>query len=169
MVPQDLAQYNKWFPKWREDFKSICLLSPWEAQYDVVRATFLEAEIVSLSKAEWDLRESHSESYDLICAMNVFQYAKDPATWFSNVFKSCKYFWIQDLVNRARGSEGHLCETDGDAMRYCYRPEVLSDFGQAFDLSALGDRVLDFVFYEAEPNLCCFNTVHFLARLRGDL
>ena len=63
---------------------------------------------------------------------------------------SCDVFWIQDLVNRQRGSnDGEQFGDDNDCMRYSYE-NYNSNASVSFDLSS-AVNVLDFKYYDS-PN-----------------
>lgn len=73
-----------------------------ETQYRLLQKIFPNANIWVCTIKNWNLNNQNKRHYDLICAMNVFHYAKQPTIWFENVLNACRYFWIQDIINRWR-------------------------------------------------------------------
>ena len=132
MVQEDYLQYKKYFSIWKKEdnFNEILLLSPNEKQYILIKKLFPNSNIYINTINDWNLYEKIENKYDLICAMNVFHYSKNPACWFENVFNSCRCFWIQDLINRYRSSRGYPYQlgSNNDSMRYCLLPKVESNF-----------------------------------------
>ncbi len=129
------------------------MLSPNETQYRLIQKIFPNANISVCTIKNWNLNNQSKRHYDLICAMNVFHYAKQPAIWFENVLNACRYFWIQDIINRWRSKPGCYSQFgyDGDSMRYSFLPEIHSDFEGAFDLSKYKEKIIDF---HAYPTKC---------------
>jgi hypothetical protein len=119
----------------------------------------------AIPRRRWDLNEPGNLRFDLLVAANVFMYSPAPARWFQHVLASCKYFLLQDVVRRQRGS-GEF-GGDGDQMRYAVgdaRPRVEN----SFDLASLGDRLLGFLTYHGGANEVDADPLHVIALFRGD-
>ncbi len=120
-----------------------------------------------LPRWRWDLNRPGRRRFDLLVASNVFMYSPDPARWFRNVFASCRYFLMLDLVRRRRGEASEFA-ADGDRMRYAVgdaRPRVDS----FFSLQDLGDRLLAYRTFYGGANAYDDAPLHVLALFRGDL
>ena len=172
MVPEDYEQMQKHFPLWKKDqnFHEICLLSPNLDEYKLIKVLFPKANIYICSIKNWNLKEESKKKYDLVCAMNVFHYSDNPDIWFKNVFQSCRYFWLQDLIIRCRSEKGLPFQLgkDGDAMRYCFLPEIRSTFENAFNLSVFKLRILNFYAYPVK-GIVGNESLHFICNMKGDL
>ena len=170
MNSTDYAMYEKVFPGWVQPFNSICLLSPWPEQWGLMRRLFPNAaKQCALGHTHWDLYKPYTEgTFDLIVAMNVFSYSKDPDCWFRNVLAVCKEFWLQDHVCRKRSYEpGREFSSDGECMRYTYPPQAVTVFKEAYDLHSV--PVMDFVSYNDPTVNNGFPAISFLARIKGKL
>jgi hypothetical protein len=164
LVPEDLEQILRYFSIWKDQsIQEIALLSPCEEQYQLIKKLFPKAHINVYTIRNWNLDYPNKRHYDLICAMNVFHYSKTPPLWFENVLNACRYFWLQDLVNRYR-SDKRPCQLgdDGDSMRYCFSPNIHSTFDGAFDLSVFKEKITDFHAYPTEGG-----NMHFLCSMKG--
>ena len=172
MVPEDYEQMRIYFPLWKKghSFTEICLLSPNKKQYQLLRELFPKSNISVCTVRDWNLNEKSKRKYDLVCAMNIFHYSKQPLLWFNNVLDACKYFWLQDLVIRYRSEKGPPFQlgNDGDSIRYCFLPEVKSTFEKAFDLSIFANRIVNFNTYSTESGLEKPN-LHFILNMKGNV
>jgi len=140
------------------------MLSPNEEQYQLIKKIFPNANIRVYTIKSWNLDKPNKRHYDLICAMNVFHYSKQPLLWFDNVLNSCRYFWLQDLINRYRSTkEGLQLGNDGDSMRYSFSPNIHSSFEGAFDLALFKERIIDFHAYPTKGQ-----SIHFLCCMKGN-
>ena len=138
MTPDDYKIYKNIWPMWSEDrYKKIATLSFNTEQKQLLQNVFPDATINHYNISTWNLNRSNENYYDLILACNVFMYSPDPQLWFINVMKSCDVFWIQDIINRNRGSSfTHQFGDDNDCMRYSYK-EHNSLANNSFDLKNL--------------------------------
>jgi hypothetical protein len=162
MVPEDFQAIQKYFPRWKKpQIQEIALLSPNHQQYSYLKQLYPTAALHVCTIKSWNLNNHSSRHYDLVCAMNVFHYAKDPALWLGNVLDCCRIFWLQDLVNRYRGGYPRQLGADGDAMRYSLLPKVKSTFEGAFDLSTYRE-LMEFHTYKADGK-----NLHFICQMRG--
>ena len=153
------------FKVWKSQISNpefIGLLSPFYSQYEFFKEIFPQSRITVLNINSWNLNEFKNFKFDIIFASAVFMYSNDPKSWFDNVFKSCKYFWIQDLINRSRSKLGILGK-DGDKMRYYKSPDIISNFNDAYDLSIYNEKLLSFESFSVGP------AIHFLANFKGNL
>ena len=166
MVPEDFEQIQKQFSNWKDpSIKEITLLSPNEEQYQLIKKIFSKANITVYTIKSWKLDYPNKRHYDLICAMNVFMYSKRPILWFENVLNYCRYFWLQDLINRYRNKEGQPIQlgNDGDSMRYSFSPNIQSTFEGAFDLAVFKEKIIDFHAYPTKGG-----NMHFLCCMKGN-
>lgn len=159
MTNEDLDAYIKWFD-WSSDIspKTICLLSCNSQQQHIICDIFKNSFIFPHTIRSWNLNNRIQEQYDLIVACNVFMYSNDPSLWFSNVLYSCKTFWIQDIINRKRGSVSELGD-DNDRMRYSYR-QFKSNFQNSVDIESFGSVTKFHSYYSS-------NSLHFLAEMKN--
>lgn len=121
----------------------------------------------NLPRWKWDLNKPGKKRFDLLVACNVFMMSSDPEKWFRNVFASCRYFLLQDVVYRKRDALQELGR-DGDTMRYKIGNDVPRAERQ-FDLNAMSDRLLGHFSYFGGANEVSDDAVHFVAIFRGDL
>ena len=170
MVPEDYEQMQAAFPLWKKNhyLKEICLLSPNKKQYQLIKGLFPKSNISVCTVRNWNLSKKNKRKYDLVCAMNIFHYSKQPLLWFNNVLNSCRYFWLQDLIIRYRSEKGMPFQlgNDGDSMRYCFLPEVKSTFKNAFDLSIFAQRIVNFKTYSTQGNP---TNLHFILNMKGEV
>lgn len=163
-VAGDYEACEQQFLRWSaHPVKKVIGLSLDERQRRIVQKLYPFAQLLDFRVKDWDLNEPGKEAADLVVACNVFHYSPDPLKWFTHVLACCKQFWIQDLLFRHRGKDG--LGPDGDRTRYSYGPDGRSN---TFDLSVLGDRLLDFEAYDAGSMDCKRLTLNFVARIRGD-
>lgn len=157
MTPDDYKTYQHIWPMWSSEdkHKKIATLSFNTEQIQLLQNVFPSAIINHYNISTWNLNRSNENYYDLILACNVFHYAPDPQLWFTNVMKSCDAFWIQDLINRNRGSSfKHQFGDDNDCMRYSYK-EHNSLASNSFNLKNLiNDNIYvnKFHHYKDGPN-----------------
>lgn len=130
------------------EVREVALLSPNYAQYRLVHHAFPRATKHFLTSGDWDIRFPCDHGFDLIVACNVLHYVDDAGTAIANLLRSGSFVWIQDLVDRDRGSGG--LGGDGDCMRYSFSPHFASSFAKAFDLAAFAGHVADFHQYAAD-------------------
>ena len=173
MTAHDYTAYAKHFPDWKSEIgiiEKIAVLSGYDKQISLMRSLYPDISVDDLSMRSWDLNTLPPRSYDLVVAMNVFHYSTNPKLWFSNVLSSCKWFWMQDLINRYRDGLGQLGD-DGDILRFkCPPLGMLSFFTNAFDISYLVDRIKKVVVYDGGGSTDPFRpSTHFLACIKGDL
>ena len=169
MIEKDLSAYSRYFTKWCNQLdylEYVCMLSPNRQQYDFVKRLFPKAKLHWSTVNDWDLNKSNDAKYDLIIACNVFHYSPNPDLWFKNVLDSCRYFWIQDLIDRYRSSNGQL-GTDGDSRRYSYMPDYKSEYPESFDLSLYDKNIISFKAYKCKaplvnPNSNCLHLICFM-------
>lgn len=137
----------------------VAIHSPWGPQTATVK-DIMKVQPDEIEKTDWDITAGpHTTDYDLMIFCNVFHYIKTPARAFANVLKSCRYLLIQDIIIRDRGVDGIL-STDGDAMRYCI-PPIGSNYGGAFDLTPMKDRMVFFM-----PYIDSGVAIHFIALIK---
>ena len=173
MIEEDYEQYKICFPGWAVQCGgwlsaelgkayTICLLSPNNEQKKLFKELFPEAHLTIKTKKDWDLNNKSTDKYNVIVAMNVFHYSYAPTLWFKNVFNSCSYFWLQDLIKRDRGPR--QLGADKDAIRYQLSPKIISNYMGAFDLNRYKKRMLHFKTYK-DPK----NSIHFICNMKGDI
>ena len=174
MIESDLSAYHRYFTKWCEKLykiEYICMLSPNKIQYNLIKKIFSKSKIHISTVSDWNLNNSNDAKYDLIIACNVFHYSPNPDLWFNNVLNSCRYFWIQDLIDRYRAGDHQLQSKDpvGDSMRYSYLPNYKSEYSESFDLSLYRPYILSFVAYKATPPIeyPSSTCLHFICFMKG--
>lgn len=174
MRPEDISVLEQTLTKWKgqvENIQEICMLSPCVEESILVQKIFPDAWITESTQSDWDLFEPGRRDYDLIVACNLFMYSRDPEKWFSNVLARCRYFWIQDLIRSWRCDASECADGpggDGDVMRFSIPPTHMARVDHAYDLTRLGDKIVDFVAYptRGRPDK---DALSFLMFLRGDL
>tara|TARA_R100001163_G_C5056406_1_gene192814 strand:- start:1073 stop:1576 length:504 start_codon:yes stop_codon:yes gene_type:complete len=152
MTEQDYQIYTTVWSEWAKgtNYSKVATLSFNNQQKMLIRQIFPTCNMTHHTVSTWNLDYDYHDHYDLVLACNVFHYAKHPYLWFTNVMNSCDVFWIQDLVNRQRGSnDGEQFGDDNDCMRYSYE-NYKSNASVSFDLSS-AVNVLDFKYYDS-PN-----------------
>ena len=166
MVVEDLLQVAGMLSEIRSSsIQTILLISPNRQQYDLFRERYSDSRICCADKYSWNLSDKKGWRFDLIFAGNVMMYSPTPALWFENILQCSRLFLVQDLVNRRRSNIPPYLGSDGDAVRYQYRERgVVSEFPNAYDLGALGDRCEAVTAYGVGKN-----ALHFAALFRGAL
>jgi hypothetical protein len=169
VIKADYATYEKILPGWVNSFNSVCMLSAWPEQWELIRRLFPNAHVCNMDSVRWNLNNPlKEEPFDLIVAMNVFMYSTDPDLWFKHVKAACKELWLQDVIARTRSSTpGCELGSDEDKMRYTYPPKVSTSFVGAYDLNK--QPISDFHLYLDPETDSAHPAIHFLARIRGDL
>lgn len=171
MTTKDFSLYKHVFPIYKmglDNIHTILLLSPNIKQYYLFTNLFPYSKVRISTFDDWNLDNKNNQIFDLIVAMNVFHYAKNPKIWFHNVFNSCRYFWIQDLIIRKRSFDktNNFLGYDGDSVRYCMNPKIKSTYENAFDLSIFNHKLIDFIPYTEGDNN---QSLHFIACFKGDV
>lgn len=110
---------------------------------------------------DWDIRYPSNEYFDILYFANVFMYISNPQEAFKNVFASCRYLLLQDIITCDRGANIFGC--DGDCMRFKYG-QYNSNYKEAFDLFQYEHRVRWFIPYLSENK-----NLHFITLMQGDL
>ena len=97
--------------------------------------------------------------------------SKNPERWLKNIFNSCKFVIIQDIIDRKqndddKGMRSQLSLADsGDSMRYSFSHlNQISQSRVKYDISNFKNRVLNVNFYKTESP----NSKHFICSLKGD-
>jgi len=153
------------FYQWKVEIpepKYIALLSPFYYQYIFFKELFPNSKIFVFDIKSWNINDSKNFNFDLISASSVFMYSSNPHKWFKNIFKCCKFFWIQDLIDSKRSKEGIL-GADGDKARFSFSPALISSYPYSFDLAVFKNRINDFVDFPVG------DTLHFFSSFKGDL
>lgn len=174
VVTEDLEQYKifwtKFLKEYGRDIKTVAIHSAAEERV-IFDEIFKEKNIYNLNKKNWNLNEEIKVTFDLIIFNNIIMYSKNPERWLKNIFNSCKFVIIQDLIDRKRndddeGMRSQLSLADsGDSMRYSF--SHLNQISQSYvkyDISNLKNRVLNVNFYKTESP----NSKHFICSLKGD-
>jgi hypothetical protein len=168
MLPVDYTRYVEVFPRWKAglpfECRNICLISPSVEQCDLFAALFPKAKLHILTREIWDLYDRTRASFDLCFAANVFQCSETPEIWFSNVLRSTKRFWIQDVIVCNRGLNSEIFGPPEDKMRFRYAGIVESNFEGAYDLKRWEPAIHEFLPYDAGSGF-----VHFVADMRGEV
>lgn len=115
----------------------------------------------AITKNEWDITQNKYNYFDLLCFFNVFMYIDNPKIAFNNVFNSCKYLLIKDVIIRDRGD--NILGDDGDSMRLSYK-KLRSNFKNSFDLSIFKKRIIFFI-----PYIDNQIHIHFICLMKGNL
>lgn len=162
MTPTDLVELEKallLIKKIGLQAENIAIHSPWEEQTLAIIEMFDSVpKILDIDK--WHLNNTHNESYDILILANVLMYCNSPTLAINNIFNSCKYVLIQDVIIRNRGE--NIFGTDGDCMRYCHG-EIKSNFDKAYDLAFWRRREVFFIPYFERENL------HFITLMKGNI
>lgn len=137
----------------------ILLCSPSIEQVELMKKYYTK--VKEITRNEWDFLNSSEEKHQTIFAANVFHYIPYPYIAFENIFKSCEYLIIQDLIYRPRGKDSEF-GTDGDCMRYSLY-EDRSEQLTAFDLTIYDSRIIWYDVYNDG------DSKHFIALMKGDL
>ena len=174
VVKEDLEQYMIFWTKFLKengrDIKTVAIHSP-SQEYSLYTEIFKKKNIYNLNKKNWNLNEEIKVTFDLIIFNNVIMYSKNPERWLKNIFNSCKFVIIQDVIDRKRNDDdkGMLSQLSladsGDSMRYSF--SHLNQISQSrikYDISNLKNRVLNVNFYKTESP----NSKHFICSLKGD-
>jgi hypothetical protein len=158
----------------REDFDVLSELAPevgalgevgvFSRKRDNVGYLFPRA--THLSRRRWDLDEPSERRFDVLVAVDVFMYAKDPARWFRNVLASCRWFVMLAPVRRRR-SDGSEYGSDGDRVRFAIGPDRTRT-EPSFDLTSLGDRLLAWRTFPGGADAYDDEPIHAVALFRGD-
>jgi hypothetical protein len=151
------CHWLKWYLKYKNDIKTIAMLSPDYGQYDILRSIVeKDVKIKQLYFKDWNLYNKNKNNYDVIIASHVFMYSKDPKLWFANVLDSCKYLWINDSINRYLGDNGdqlNISDDNGnnnpDNMRFDYLPNYRSMFNNSYDISKY--EISDIEIFDGSP------------------
>ena len=151
VVTEDLEQYKifwtKFLKEYGRDIKTVAIHSAAEERV-IFDEIFKEKNIYNLNKKNWNLNEEITVTFDLIIFNNIIMYSKNPERWLKNIFNSCKFVIIQDLIDRKRndddeGMRSQLSLADsGDSMRYSF--SHLNQISQSYvkyDISNLKNRV----------------------------
>jgi len=150
--------------------KQITCCSLFDEQVAPLHKLFPGAKITETDIDTWNLNYPSGVISDIVVVCNVFQASKTPSLWFNNILANCRYLWLQDLCMRQRGSDGaELGTKDPDSMRYTLGVKKLPNFEHPFDLNQFGDRLLDFMLYDAGSMKNRRLTINFVACLKGDL
>ena len=73
--------------------------------------------------------------------------------WLRNISQSVDVLVIQDMIECFRTQTSMVDPATGDVMRYSFSADgKISSFEGAFDLSSLGDRVIDKEFYHTSSS-----------------
>ena len=174
VVTEDLEQYKifwtKFLKEYGRDIKTVAIHSAAEERV-IFDEIFKEKNIYNLNKKNWNLNEEITVTFDLIIFNNIIMYSKNPERWLKNIFNSCKFVIIQDVIDRKRNDDdkGMLSQLSladsGDSMRYSF--SHLNQISQSrikYDISNLKNRVLNVNFYKTESP----NSKHFICSLKGD-
>lgn len=190
MIEEDIEQYRLF---WRDFLKkndkyinTVAIHSPYIGKKEraeintearVFNEIFKNKKIYLLSKKNWDLNDKIPVKFDLLIVNNVFMYSNNPELWFGNVFNSCKFLIVQDLINRKRGGEDndytnqfHKTVDDGDededSMRYSFSHLDQNSLSKIqYDLSKkFANRIINVEFYKTNN----VNGKNFICAFRGD-
>jgi len=175
VVKEDIEQYKIFWTKFLKEndkyIKTVAIHSPGKLDYMVYMEIFKKKNIYNLNKKNWNLNEELKVTFDLIIFNNVIMYSKNPGRWLQNIFNSCKFVIIQDLVDRKRtkddkGMTSQFSIADSeDSMRYSFSHlNVISQSRVKFDISKLKNRLINVNFYKTESP----NSKHFICSLKGD-
>jgi hypothetical protein len=167
MIPQDYDQYVKLFDIYKgcelKDCTNNLLLSPCTEQCEVFDRYFNNAINIPSHKGRWDITQPNENKYDLIFAGNVLMYISESKKAIDNVLACCKWFLLQDIIIRWRGSNEF--GGDGDCMRYYHKELGTKSINSVcFDISYLGDKIIYFKEYEDERN-----NISFITLIKGNL
>lgn len=174
MTAEDLKKYKQIFPYWKDRVgrcKKILLLSPNIQQVLLMRRLFFFSSITIWSQKRYDLNYPMPDSFDLIAAFNIFHYSDNPTLWFDHILPKCKFFLLQDLINRQR-QKLYEFDDDGDSMRYSFSSKgVISKYSGSFDLSQYDHMIEDFVVYDGGgvTGAGIPGALHFLLLMHGTL
>ncbi len=141
--------------------RSVAIHSPWDAQIEAIELCLgFKPDIIT--KEDWNVLDaSFDKHYDLLFFSNVLMYVNDPFVALHNIFKSCRYLLLQDLIIRDRGDQ--IFGTDGDCMRFSHG-DFVSNYGFAFDLKKELYPTVFFIPYIDDGQY-----LHFITLIKGDL
>lgn len=151
-------QYNfyiSFLNKYDKYINNVLMLNPTDADFDIFNDVFKYKNKNTKNIDTWNLNNKINEQYDLILINHTMMYSINPSLWFSNVFNSCKFVIITDLIDRKRGGiNGDITDqfndtTDNsDCMRYCFTHlNKISKNKIKYDLSIYKNRIVDIQFY----------------------
>lgn len=179
MIDEDLDAFERSIAKWTSaigEVSSAMLISPDPPQYDQVSRLFPRAKVRMIGLGAWDLNDPFPlpERYDLAHASSVFMASPDPELWITNVRPMCRWFVLQDHIRRHRGQNQELGTGPiakgtrgdaGDCMRFCRPPDLQAVVTTAYDLTRLGDLLVDVIAYPAGAN----DALSFCALIKGEI
>ena len=147
--------YTNFLNKYDKYIHNVVMLNPSDADIGIFNTVFKHKNRNTKNINDWNLNNRNDEKYDLLLINHTMMYSNDPVKWFSNVFNSCKFVIITDLINRKRGgvpediSDQFNTTTDlGDCMRYNFSHlNKLSKNKTNYDLSVYKNRIADIEFY----------------------
>lgn len=174
--------WNKFLNTFDKHIQNVCILNPTDADSEVFKTVFKNKTQHTHTINTWNLNNTINTIYDLIIINHTMMYSNNPEKWFKNIFNSCKFVIITDIINRKRGGTfgdmSHQCNdtTDTtDCMRYNF--SHLGKFSKSnvsFDVSKYKNRIYDITFYNTpltkedpynlpESFICAFQGDHLFA------
>ena len=191
-IKQDIEQYKLF---WREFLdkndkyiNTVCIHSaitdPNTKDCDgyICNEIFKNKKVYYLKQDNWDLNQKIPVKFDLIIINNVFLYSKNPKSWFENVFNSCKFLLVQDVIDHKRGGkEGDITDQfasvdsdkgcPGDCVRYSFSHiNQMSQSKYSYDISNdFKNRIIDLKIYNGNHSGCQdILNKQFIASFKGD-
>lgn len=162
MTTEDLKQLSQSLKviKKMGVIQSVTLHSGWEDQR---KAIVKHMEIIphEIGIDTWEVMNKTKLKQDLLVFCNVLMYVREPYVALKNIFASCKYLLLQDIIIRNRGE--NIFGDDGDCMRYSFG-EIKSNYIMAFNLKMFENRVVFF-----NPYIDDNKNLHFITLMKGDL
>jgi hypothetical protein len=156
--------------------RSVLALSPDHRQYQLLRETFPDAQIVSLTQEAYDIDDGPAPGglYDVAFLGNVFMYCKKPTVWFRNLLESSRVLLVQDLIRAWRGGDMELGQ-DGDSLRFSFSSMgELARVPETFDVDdpKNGVKTIALSVYSEPtahpPERSCMKFVALFERAQGD-
>lgn len=159
MTAKDLQMLNTFLKCHFYRTDEILLCSPSLEQVGEIKRFYKT--VKEITQNDWDFLNPSEKKHQTIFVANVFHYIPYPDIAFENIFKSCEYLIIQDLIYRPRGEDSEF-GADGDCMRYSLYDDR-SGQPTAFDLTIYDNRIIWYdVYNDGESK-------HFIALIKGDL
>tara|TARA_B110000908_G_C10267203_1_gene465463 strand:- start:6945 stop:8129 length:1185 start_codon:yes stop_codon:yes gene_type:complete len=173
VVKEDIEQYKIFWKKFLKEndkyIKTVAIHSP-DNDSSIFKEIFKGKELFNVSIKKWNLNNKINVTFDLLILNNIIMYSKTPEKWFKNIFNSCKFVIIEDLIDRNRnndkGMKSQLSIGDSeDSMRYSFSHlNVKTQSDVSFDISKLKNRIINVNFYKTEAP----SSKHFICSFKGD-
>ena len=180
VVMEDLEQYKIFWTKFLKvhdrGIRTVAIHSPVRDDAIILQEVFRNKKVYSLDITKWNLNEPFDSVFDLLIINNVVCMSHNPSRWMANIFNSCKFVIIQDMMDRKRNSDNKGMSSQfsladsGDSMRFSF--SHLNEVSQSrvrYDLSNLKSRILDVNTYKASKTLENNEpSKHFICAFKGD-